>query len=120
MRCPPQFHNFRQRLGHSHARSLREVGWQRLSLLQLQPSAETGWDVAAASVQGQHLPRIASAYASNKPPPHTSLPSVLHYVDLYTTHSSGLLQALAAASHAPYDPQLLHWQGQVAYDSQQL
>ncbi len=69
---------------------------------------------------GQHLPRIASAHASNKPPPHTSLPSVLHYVDLYTTHSAGLLQALAAASHAPHDPQLLHWQGLVAYDFQQL
>ena len=99
---------------------MREAGWQRLTLLQLQTSAETGWDVAAATVQGQHLPRIASAHASDKPPPHTSLPSVLHYVDLYTTHSAGLLQALAAASHAPHDPQLLHWQGLVAYDFQQL
>jgi hypothetical protein len=43
--------------------------------------------------------------------------AVLDRVDFYSTHSAAMLQALSAASRAPHDNALLHWQGLVAYAS---
>jgi hypothetical protein len=45
-------------LSHACACSLREVGWQTLTLQQLSASPETEWELEAAAIEGWFPPQF--------------------------------------------------------------